>query len=464
MRLVFKDPRLKKQMFKMFVPFLLQELVITLTTLMSNLILNAWGCDPKVMLGITNAFQVFFVYNVIASGICYVANLFMSQHYGRGAIDEVQIDYYVLLKVSFVLGIIFFILALAIPQYLLWFSTDLEALNYGAEYLRWFSPVFLLIAPSMINYALMKNMRLEKFCTISSIITFVMILAIESSIILSLDEAHYSWALEGAALSMVVGRIVEFLFLFIVINKKCIVKFKFKECFKIYFDRFKSMVYYGSPMVVSKFSWAMGFVMVTIIANKFVNIAAANGLFEAHSVMITYQNIVSCMSNAMASVVAVVIGRELGANRMRKAKDHGTDISRLAMFMGIIQIAAFMLFLPIAIVATPNLSPKAYDYLWKVFLIQCIAIIPRLYNSYYINGLFNAGGDTLFILLVDGITAWATIVPLGYIGINFNWNPLLVYALIQLEENFKVPFVIWRYKTKKWVFNITKKKGIVFNE
>lgn len=458
--LIFKDPRLKKQMAKLFVPFLLQELVVVLTTLMSNLVLKWWGSDLKLVTGLSNAFQVFFLYNIIAASFCYVGNLFMSQHYGRGAIDDVQKDYYVLMKVAIVHGLIFFILVLTIPDYLLFFVKDTDIKRYAVEYLKWFSPVFLLIAPSMINYTMMKNLHLEKFCTLSSIITFSIILVFESTFIFTLGTKHETWALEIAALSMAVGRLGEFIFLFTIINKKGVVKFKFKDFFKPNPKRFKAIAYYGAPVVLAKISWGCGFVAVTIITNKI----GVGPLLDAHGLMSTYQNLVMCLSNSISGVVAVLIGRELGANRLRKAEDHASDVSRLLFVMGLVEIGAFMLFLPLAILSTPSLTPEAQDYLWKVFLIQTIALIPRSYNSSYLNGLFNVGGDTLYIMLVDGLTAWLTIFPLGMIGTHFNWDPLLVYSLIQLEEVFKFPLNIWRYKQKKWVFNITHKKGIVFNE
>lgn len=456
--IIFKDPRLKSQIFHLLIPFLLQELVVILTTLMSNLVLKWWGCEEPVIVGISNAFQVFFLYNAIAAGVCYVGNLFMSQHYGRGAIDEVQKDYYVLLKVAFVLGIIFFILVLAIPQYLLFFAEEASK-GYAIEYLRWFSPIFLLISPTMINYVMMKNMRLAKYCTISSIVTFTLVLTFESISIFSLDPAHYSWALELAACSMAFGRICEFIFLFVIINRKCLVKFKFKEFIKNDPERFKIMARYGAPVVISKASWGMGFVMISIISNSI-----GGDILVAHGYMSTYQNIVTCLSNALGSTVAVLIGRELGANRLRKAEDHGSDITRLLLLMGFIEMATFMLFLPIAMFTTPGMSDEVRSLLVKVFLIQMAMFLPRSYNATFINGFFNAGGDTIYIMLVDGITAWATIVPLGYIGLHLNWDPLVIYSLIQLEELFKFPINVLRYRKKKWVNNITKKKGIVFNE
>ncbi|MCQ2795157.1 MAG: hypothetical protein MJ214_02995 [Bacilli bacterium] len=460
MGIVFKDPKLKKQILRLFVPFFLQELVVVLTTLMSNLVLNLWQCGKAVTTGIAFAFQIFFLYNIIEASVCYIANLFMSQHYGRGAIDDVQRDYYVLLKIALAIGVIFFILVLAIPDKLLFFA-DAQSQIYGAEYLRWFSPIFLLVGPLMINYTMMKNTRLEKFCTISSIITFALVLTFESVSICTLDEAHYGLALEFAAGSMVLARLIEFIFVFVVIEKKCVVKFKFKDFIKPDIEHLKSIAYYGTPVVIAKISWGIGFLFITI----FTSLYLTNDITTAHSLMINYENIVSCMSNTVASVLAVLIGRELGANRIQKAKDHASDFSRFLFLMSFVEMAFLIIFLPIVMFTTaPDTLQAAGDYVWKVFLIQLIVMIPRSYNSAYINGLFNAGGDTLYIMLVDGLCAWVTVVPLCYIGLHFNWDPLIIYALLQFEEIFKFPVNVIRYKQKKWAFNITKKKGIVFNE
>ena len=149
-------------------------------------------------------------------------------------------------------------------------------------------------------------------------------LTLESSLIFTVGTAHEAWALEIAASSMVIARICEVIFLFVIINKKCLVKFKFKEFIKSDSQRFKMMARYGAPVVISKASWGMGFVMISIISNSI-----GGDILVAHGYMATYQNIVACLCNALGSTVAVLIGRELGANRLRKAEDHASDISRL---------------------------------------------------------------------------------------------------------------------------------------
>ncbi|MCQ2787274.1 MAG: hypothetical protein MJ199_02615, partial [Bacilli bacterium] len=459
--LIFKDKRLKKQFINLFIPFFFLELVVVLTTLMSNLILNLWHCEESVTTGIAFAFQIFFLFNNIEVGVIFVANLFISQHYGRGDIEEVQKDYYILLRIALAVGLIFFVLVLAIPEQLLFFDNDPVSKTYAAEYLRWFSPIFLLTGPLMINYTLMKNTHLEKISTITSFSTFALLLTIESTLIFTVATAHQEWALEIAAGSMVITRFIEFIFVFIVIKKKCVVKFKIKDFFKFDIPRFKNIVYYGAPVLIGKISWSCGFLFITI----FTSLNLTKSITTAHSLMINYDNIVGCMSNATAYVIAVIIGRELGANRTQKAKNHATEISKLLFYMGIIEMAFFIIFLPIVMFTTaPETLEVAGDFLWKVFLIRLIIMIPRSYNCGYVNGLFSIGGDTLYIMLSDGLTAWLTIVPLAYIGLNFNWDPLLIYALIQCEEIFKFPINVWRYKQKKWAFNVTKKKGIVFNE
>ncbi|MCQ2792386.1 MAG: hypothetical protein MJ208_02555 [Bacilli bacterium] len=448
-------------MFKLFVPFFIQEIILVLITLMSNLLLNLWHCCPAVTTGIAFASQIFLFFQNIEGGICFFASLFIAQHYGRGAIDDVQRDYYVLLKISLGIGFIFFVLVLAIPEQLLFFANNAESRMYAAEYLRWFSPMFLIIGPLMISYVMMKNTHLERICLFSSLGSLALVLIVEASSIFSLDPSHYNIVLKLAASSMVISRAVELVFVIIFIQKKCVVKFKLKELFKPDLTRFKSIAYYGTPIVIGKISWGVGVLFITV----FTSLNLSGSITTAHSLMINYDNIVSCMSNAIAAVVGVLIGRELGANRIQKAKDHAADISRFLFYMGIVEMAFFILFLPIVMFTTaPDTLKEAGGFLWKVFVIRLIIMIPRSYNASYLNGFFSSGGDTTYIMLVEGICAWVTIVPLAYIGLHLNWDPLLIYALIQCEEIFKFPVNIWRYKQKKWAHNITQKSGIVFNE
>lgn len=73
------------------------------------------------------------------------------------------------------------------------------------------------------------------------------------------------------------------------------------------------------------------------------------------------------------------------------------------------------------------------------------------------NGIFCAGGDTGFGLICDTIDMWFFAVPLGFIcAFVLHLPPMAVYFVICLDEFVKLPFVYRRYKSYKWLRNITR--------
>ena len=78
-------------------------------------------------------------------------------------------------------------------------------------------------------------------------------------------------------------------------------------------------------------------------------------------------------------------------------------------------------------------------------------------NTNLIAGIFRAGGDSRFGLICDSIDMWLYAVPLGFIAAFVLKLPVMVvYFLLCTDEFVKWPWVIRRYKSMKWLKNITR--------
>ena len=75
-----------------------------------------------------------------------------------------------------------------------------------------------------------------------------------------------------------------------------------------------------------------------------------------------------------------------------------------------------------------------------------------------INGIFAAGGDTMFDMYSLGVTMWCIAVPLAAAGtFLLHWPVLVVYACTCLDEVGKIPWVLHHYRKNKWVRDLTRK-------
>ena len=96
-------------------------------------------------------------------------------------------------------------------------------------------------------------------------------------------------------------------------------------------------------------------------------------------------------------------------------------------------------------------------YLKYMLLINTYYVMGAAVNTTLIAGVFRAGGDTRFGLICDTIDMWCYAVPLGFIAaFVFKLPVLWVYFLLCTDEFVKWPWVIKRYRSGKWLKNITR--------
>ncbi len=104
-------------------------------------------------------------------------------------------------------------------------------------------------------------------------------------------------------------------------------------------------------------------------------------------------------------------------------------------------------------------------YLKYMLLINTYYVMGTAVNTTLIAGVFRAGGDTRFGLICDTVDMWCYAVPLGFIAAFALKLPVLaVYFLLCTDEFVKWPWVIKRYRSGKWLQNITRDNLFAENE
>lgn len=92
-----------------------------------------------------------------------------------------------------------------------------------------------------------------------------------------------------------------------------------------------------------------------------------------------------------------------------------------------------------------------------MFIILSVYMIGRCVCTVVINGIFSAGGDTLFDVYSLVVCMWGIALPCAFFGAFYLHLPVLViYGCTCLDEVGKIPWVMFHYKKYKWVRNITR--------
>ena len=205
------------------------------------------------------------------------------------------------------------------------------------------------------------------------------------------------------------------------------------------------------PLVGASLFWGVGFTSYTAFMGHLgIDAAAAN------SVAAVVRDLLCCLCNGICNAAGIMVGNELGAGDLEKGKLYGDRIFKLSMICGLIITVLTFASTPLLTLFV-KLTETAKDYFVQMMIIMSIYMFGRTVNTIIINGIFAAGGDTMFDMYSLAVCMWGLAVPLAALGaFVFHWPIYLVYACTCIDEVGKIPWVIHHYKKYKWVKDLTR--------
>nr|MCR5032720.1 MATE family efflux transporter [Lachnospiraceae bacterium] len=208
------------------------------------------------------------------------------------------------------------------------------------------------------------------------------------------------------------------------------------------------------PLIGGGLFWGCGFTAYTAIMGHLGSDAAA-----ANSMAAVVRDLICCVCNGIASAGGIMVGNELGAGMLEKGKIYGIRLAKLSFVIGFGSTLVVLALTP-AVVHYMQLSEQAMHYLIYMMVIMAIYMIGRCVNTVIINGVFAAGGDTLFDMYSLAVTMWGIALPLAFAGAFFlNWPVAAIYACTCLDEVGKIPWVLLHFRKYKWVKDLTRESN-----
>ena len=441
-----KDTSFRKKLISLILPMTLQNLVFALVPISDAIMLLY--LSPEAMTSVSLSAQVPFVLSLFIYSITAGGSILAAQYWGKGDTESIEKIFGYMFTLSLPIMIVFFSTTMIVPEYVIRIFTDKEVFITGAiPYLRFASFSYIFMTLAMIYETLLKNVGFVKQCTIASIVIVFLNIFLNAVFIFGLFGAP-EMGISGAALATSISNGTGFIICLIFNLKLTKFRLRFKNIFRVDLDLRKRFSKYTLPYTLNQLLWGFGFAMITVILGRLEEDVAM-----ANSIATIVKDLVSCLCYAIASGSVIVIGNELGANRLDKAKLYGDKLFKIGIISGIILGIVAAASSPM-VIKFVNLSEKAEHYLLIMLLMCSYYILGRSINSILIGGIFSAGGDTKFGFICDTLTMWAFIVPFGFLAYKLDWPPMVVYFILNLDEIIKIPAVIIHYRKYKWVKNI----------
>ena len=449
---VLRAERRKKllgSIFSIIIPITLQNLIGAAVNTADVVML---GHLDQISLSSTSlANQISMILFMFYSGLTSGMMIMTSQYWGKKQTHTMRTLMGMGLRVSLIVSVLFTVLTLTVPQYLMMiYTNDPELIRSGAEYLRVMGISFLFTGISQIYECTIKSMDRAKKAASFAAVALVVNIVLNAVLIFGLCGMP-SLGIIGAAIATVVSRIVEMIL--------CVADSYKTEEFRLDLSLLKEwsttlqrdFAKYSLPALGNEFLWGAGFSCYTIVLGHMgTDIVAANAIVSS------IRELCSVFVFGAGYGTAIIIGNAIGAGEEENARRNASDMMLVVLAASAITGVLIMMLGPVILKMTELTQGAEHDLL-IMLRINCIYVIGMGMNTAFICGLFRAGGDSKYGLVLDTITMWAVFVPLAFIcAFLLKLPPLVVYTITCSDEFFKLPINTVHFLKGKWIRNITR--------
>lgn len=437
-----------KKLLSLVLPIAFQQFMLSLVSASDALMLGLISQDA--LSAVSLAGQVTFLFNLFLSAFSMGTSMLAAQYWGKGDKESLEKILAFVLRICLIVSFVFFIGTLCFPRQLMYcFTSESGLINGGAAYLKASAISYLLCGVSQIYLCIMKNTGYAVKSTLISSTAVIINLSLNAALIFGLWKFP-ALGIAGAAYATVIARAVEMLWA--VFDSAGAGRIRLRFRFFLHADHALKTSYrrYSLPILGNQLAWGCGFMMYSVVMGHMGSDAVA-----ANSIANIAKNLMICFCIGIANGGSILIGNELGAGKLKQAKEYGGKLCRISIAGGIASGVLLLLCSPV-ILRVASLNAQASEYLTWMFFICSYYLVGKSVNSTTIGGIFSAGGDTRFGLICDTITLWCVTVPLGCIAaFVLHWPVLAVYFVLNLDEIVKLPAVYKHYKEYRWVKNLT---------
>lgn len=446
---LFDDRRFYRDLFSLAIPIMLQNLVNTLVSMLSTVMIGRLGTVEIAAVGLGN--QIFFVYNMFLFGIYSGGAIFTAQFWGKGDIAGIRKNLGFCMTLGLIFAIVFTLTSALFPEWLIGiYSRDPRVIRAGALYLRLFSVSFIPYAISQAFTITLRSVERVKLAIAVTVIALSINTVLNYFFIFGIGCIP-AMGIRGAALSTVISRLVE---TFVMVGASYMLRYvpagSIREIFG--FNRKYGRLFFAValPVILDEMLWSLGITIQNVIFARTTTDAIA-----AFSITGTFSTLTWVLFIGLGNGVAVMIGKKIGERDEKTARDYA---SRIVRFAPLVALGAVFILVPLSWLLPYifRVNPETIRVTSQMFIILCCSYPFKAFNMSMIIGICRAGGDTVFCILYDIAILWLVILPLTALAAFVLHFPIwVIYLCVVMEDPLKSILGLWRFKTGKWLHHVT---------
>jgi len=257
----------------------------------------------------------------------------------------------------------------------------------------------------------------------------------------------------GAACATVLSRYVQMIYVIVWshshIENNLYMKGVYKH-FRISAALFLKVLMLAIPLMLNETLWSAG----TAAVNACYSYRGLS-VVAAINIQSTLYNIFNIMYIAMGDSIAIIVGQQLGAGEIEKAKDTSAKIITMSVVFAAVG-GIFMFAISDLFPGVYNTTNEVRDIAGAVIRITaCFMPIHGFLHAVYFS--IRSGGKTFITFLFDSVYLWVIAFPFAYVLAHFTGLDIrLMFIYCQAIDLIKVTVGFFLYKSGIWARNITE--------
>lgn len=429
---ILSDKVFLKKLTDLALPIAAQSLMLSAVGVADTLMLG--GVEQNAMSAVSLATKLQFIQNMCVS--CFVAALVIlgAQYWGKKDKSSLSQLFCIALRMSGAVSVVFFVgCEFFSEKLMLLFTNDPELIRIAADYLRLAAWSYLLTGVSQCYLALLKISEHARDTAAISTTAVLANIGLNAVFIFGLAGMP-AMGVRGAALATLIARIIELIWAVALTFRKGYIRPDLTQLVHgnrlLNHDFNRAML----PLLGASLLWGVGFSAYSSFMGHIDQDAPA-----ANSVASSVIELVCCACNGLASGGGILVGNSLGAGKLAEGKLYGERMVKISFVCGLLTSLVMFAVTPL-VMSVVRMNETALGYLRGMMLVMTVYTIGRVVNTITINGIFAAGGDTMFDVYSLAVTMWGIALPLAAMGTYvLHWPVWVVYACTCLDEVGKIP-------------------------
>lgn len=441
-----------KNMARLALPIAMQQLLVSCAQLVDTAMVTRLGNVVVSSVGVSSRW--IFLMNLFYFGISSGSAALIAQFWGAKDKENIKKSYGNALVFGVGVAVVFNCLMFLIPDLLIRvFSDEQAVIDTASQYMRIVAFMGIFSAFNQVTCTALRATERVNEPLFTSVAAVVVNTAL-NYILINGKLGMPALGIRGAALATLVSTVFQSVLLMVVLRtSKQIFGDPIKDFFKLNSAFIRRFSLVCLPVVFNEAMWAMG-------TNIYSMVFARQGseAYAGYTIFSSIEQVAFVFFVGICHACSIMTGKTIGEGDEKGAYKLAKKFVIMTPIIGVITGSV------LAFARNPLLSlldietQGAFDIASNLILVYCLWLPVRNIPYTLIVGTFRAGGDTKIGIVYDCLSLYLISVPviiiLGLVvKVDFVY---LIAAMYVCEDLPKTIMSLARFRSRKWIRNLTK--------